>query len=88
MILDQTKKATTIIRSGKGKKSIEANSLETLISKDKELEDFFDVKQIDLVAGGEPVKRDVVYCTDVEKLIDHILKEKRNRRRSHYQDRH
>ena len=62
MILDQTKKATTIIRSWKGKKSIEADSLETLISKDKELEDFFDVKQIDLVAGGESVKRDVVYA--------------------------
>ena len=76
--LNQAKKAATIIRSWKVRNSIETAAIDSLRSKDKDLKDFFDTKQLELMkTGGESVTRDVVFCVDVEGLI-HYLLEARN----------
>ena len=72
--LNQAKKAATIIRSWKGRNSIETAAIDSLRSKDKDLKDFFDTKQLELMkTGGEAVTRDVVFCGDVEGLIHYLL---------------
>ena len=47
--------------------------METLRSQDKDLNDFFANKQLELVSGGVKVSRDVVFCLDVKGLIDQML---------------
>ena len=74
----KAKKAATIIRSWKGRNSIETAAIDSLRSKDKDLKDFFDTKQLELMkTGGESVTRDVVFYVEVEGLI-HYLLEARN----------
>ena len=76
--LNQAKKAATIFRTWKGRKSIEAGVVDSMRAKDKDLEDFFDIQTLQFaLTGGETVNRDVVYCVNVEGLIDYLLEERK-----------
>ena len=86
---NQMKAVAKNIRSVHGRKSVECNIMEKLSAANKELARFFSVIELDLDPCGGPggceghpslipgkVKRHVVYCHDLNGLIEYIKRER------------
>ena len=78
----QTSKMCTMMKSLKGRGSIESNVKENLVQRDRKLEKFFEIKKLSVDVKDSKTKeiikadRTAVVCNDVDSLVKFIIDER------------